>query len=363
MSYVLLSLCLGLAHSRARTDLTIDNFDPAEVVRYPLVIVQGAAEGPEMAIGTSWKTANRFPVVNHRYTSAVELKPGRNMLFLHSGPDTLKFRLDYKPMTNPNKVLAIYVCAADALEDPKITRDRCDVAMKTMQSLTAEAMNRAGYGRKASPLDLAQDGKISLRVVKSPKTLAELEAMDETTTRAHVSDLTLELVKQASSGWQIWLGFGNVDPATHKSRGLRTLKVAHDPGVKDVDWWPETLKDICRVNCDDLSSWDKFNAARFSYDPSMQPDGLNKPAVTLSPPTIRLEGDDVVIDAPNGLRVAGAEGDGIPSWFTEYKGADPPKNVKLSRKGLRAKMAETKLVLRILVVDDKGGHAQVDDKG
>jgi len=434
-------------------DLTIDNFQPADVVRYPVVIVNGSADGPEMAIGTSWGSAIRFPVINHRYSSIVELKPGVNMLLLHSGSETMKFRLDYKPMTSPYKVVAVYVTAQDEKDTYYTTdakdrfpiRQKFDVALKLMQAFTADAMNRAGYGRKTFALELDKNGKVDVLFVKSPKKGDEIRALDSNGIYAHVYDVLKVQFPEATTKWCGLLGFTTFDPIAKKSLGHLALGGGSQAlfGSGSMQWWPTSLKDVPKVfvntstldptktfedsafrhtvwsnvstaygatlhelghtfglphspdkfsvmsrgfdffsrsftvveapiegkkdptqfKPDELTRWDPFFAARLNLSPWFQPDG-NKGVLfdTAKPPTVGFEGDDVVIDAPNGIRVIGTQNDRIPSWFAEYKTGEAPKRLKLSRKDLRGKMQDTAQPFQIVVIDDQGQQAQIDDK-
>lgn len=447
-----LCLAAALRGILPRIDLTIDNFQPADVVRYPVVIVDGAAEGPEVAIGTSWKSAVRFPVVNHRFSALVELKPGKNMLLLHSGSNSLKFRLDYKPSTNPYKVYAAYLTAADGKEtyystDPKDTypiKQKFGLALKLLQAFTADAMSRAGYGRKTFSLELDREGNVVIHFVKSPKNTAELRSLDPNATYAHAYDVLKTEFQESTSKWCGLMGFTSFDPSTKKTSGHLALGGGSQAcfGSGSMQWWPAGLREVPRAMTNrkelnpaktfedsgnrhtvwanvstalgailhelghtfglphspdpfsvmsrgfdfidrsfcsleppaagktdataftqaQLTRWDAFFAARLNYSPWFQPDGNNGGLFeTASPPKINVDGDDVVIEAPYGVRVAGAQNDRIPSWFEEFKGEDPPKQIKLSRKDLRAKMQDTKETFQIVVIDGHGQQAQVDD--
>ena len=453
MRRALLILFFVAAVALAHGDLTIDNFRPAELVRCPVVIVKGSADGTEMAIGTSWPNAIRFPVVNHRYTAIVQLKPGKNMVLLHSGSETMKYRLDYQPMTGPYKVLAVFVTAADEqnvyyTNDPKDRfpiRQKMDVALKLMQAFTADAMNRAGYGRKTFPLELDSQGNVEVHFVKSPKNGNELRAMDSNALYAHVYDLLKAQFPEATTKWSGLLGCTTFDPVAKKALGHLALGGGSQAlfGSGSMQWWPASLKEVPKVfanstvldptltfedsgnrhtvwanvstaygatlhelghtfglphspdgfsvmsrgfdffsrsftiveapgenkkiptpfKSDEQTRWDPFFAARLNYSPWFQPDGCKGATFDMTaPPTLTFDGDDVVIDAPNGIRVVGAENDGIPSWFAEHKEANPPKRLKLSRKDLRSKMQDTKLTFQIVVIDDQGNQAQIDDK-
>lgn len=451
MRNVMLFVCLVLT-SLCRADLTIDNFKAGDTVRYPVVILNGSADDAEMAVGLSWKTAIRFPVVNHRYKAIVQLKPGKNMLLLHCGLETLKFRLDYKLAASPYKVLAVYVTAADELNtyfttDPKDhfeVRKKMDVALKLMQSFTADAMNRAGYGRKTFGLELDHNGEVEVHFVKTPMKGDELRGMDANSIYAHVYDGLKVQFPEATSKWLGLLGFTRFDIETQKSTGHLALGGGSQAlfGSGSMQWWPTTLKEVPKVffnttvldptktfedsayrhtvwanvstaygaalhelghtfglphspdrfsvmsrgfdffsrsftvveapgegkkdpvpfKVDELTRWDPFFAARLNYSPWFQPDGNGGQSFdTSNLPRLKLDGDDILIEAANGIRVVGTQNDGIPSWFVEHAETDPPKQLKFSRKDLRSKMQDTKLTFQIVVIDGAGNQVQIDD--
>ena len=451
MKNVLLFMCLVLS-GMCRADLTISNFRAGDVVRYPVVILNGSADGAEMAVGLSWKTAIRFPVVKNHYAAIVQLNPGKNMLLLHCGSETLKFRLDYYPMTSSYKVLAVYISAADESNTYYTTdpRDRFEVkkklgiALKLMQAFTADAMNRAGYGRKTFGLELDHNGDVDVHFVKSPKTGAELRAMDANAIYSSVYDLLKTQFPETTTKWSGSLGFTRFNPETRKAEGHLALGGGSQAlfGTGSMQWWPTSLKEVPKVFAntsvldpnktfedsayrhtvwanvstaygaalhelghtfglphspdvfsimsrgfdyfsrsftvieapgegkkdstsfkpDEIARWDPFFAARLNYSPWFQPDGdKGQRFETLEPSKIRFDGDDVVIDAPNGIRVVGAQNDGIPSWYIEHSERNPPKELKFSRKELRSKMQDTKLTFQIVVIDDAGNSVQIDD--
>ena len=434
-------------------DLTIDNFQPAEKVRYPLVILRGGAEGREMAVGTSWATAIRFPVINRRYVAVVELKPGINMLLLHAGSETMKFRLDYKPMSGPYKVYTVYVSAADEGEtyyttnkqDKYPIREKLNVAMKLAQAVAADAMIRSGYGRKTFPLEFDQKGRVLVHFVKSLKSGAELSSMEPDSVLTHVLELVKGEFPDPNGKWCGLLGFASFDSTTKKASGQFAFASGGHSllGAASMEYWPSSLKELpltlanpksidpattfeasgdrhavwanvstaygsllqslgytfglgkspdtrcimsrgadlfsrfltaieapCEGHKDptpfrpeELPHWDPFFAARLNFSPWFQPDrdSVLAPSPDLKP-TIRIEGDDVVIDASYGIRVVGTQSDTIPSWFSEYRNGDPPRRLKLSRRDLRAKMQGSKLGFEIVAVDDHGQEAQITDK-
>ncbi|MDR3692438.1 MAG: hypothetical protein P4L46_23855 [Fimbriimonas sp.] len=448
-----LASALAFVATVASATLSIDNFQAADLVRYPVVILRGMAQGPEMAVGTSWPAAIRFPVVNHRYTAIVELKPGANMLLLHSGSESLKFRLDYRPMTGPYKVATVFVMSSDGTErydssipnDRFAIRDKLNVAMKLLQSFTADAMQRAGYGRKTFALDFDDQGRVKVQFLRSPNTTAELQSLDPNSIFNHICGVLNNAFKGDVVKCCGLLGFAAFDPATKKNLGHIALGGGSQAlfGAGSMQYWPATFKALPKVFQDasfvdgakafedsgnrhtvwanvstaygamlhelghtfglphspdrfsimsrgfdyfsrslttveaplpdsktpvafgpeELAKWDPFFAARLASTAWFQPDG-DKGAEFESKdkPTVRFDGDDVIVEAPYGIRVVGAESETVPAWFAEYKEENPPKQAKYSRKEIRGKMQDTKSTYRIVVVDAHGLQADIEDK-
>ena len=374
------------------TDLTIDNLQPGELVRNPVVIVRGSADGPDMVIGRTWDSAIRFPVVNHRYSAFVELKPGINMVVLNSKTETMKFRLDYRPMSTPFKLEACIVTAADQSETEYATnprtlfpvREKVDTAMKLLQALVADAMSQAGYGRKTFALELDKDGKVAVHFLKEARPRGELDALESGARDTQICDLLASQLPDPAARRLALVGFGRDAPAGPVLANLasgRSGPVLFSESV--LLGWPATLRDLNKVSATaeafnalflpsaaravgpplEAPRWDPLLTAELNYDPWLQPDGNHgAPFDASPPPTVRFDGDDVVIDAPAGIRVIGAEATGLPPWLTEYKAADPPRRLKLSRRDLRSKLQDTKSPLTIVVTDDHGSRAEIQDR-
>ena len=438
-----LTVVAGIA-STCRADLTIDNFQAGDQVRYPVVILRGAAEGKEMAVGTSWKEAIRFPIVNHRYTAIVQLKEGRNMLLLHAGSESMKFRLDYKSATSVNQVLTILVSASDERDffpsfDPKFNPNyvsRIGVAMKLAQAFTGDAMFRAGYERKSFTLDLNRDGEVTVHRLKSPKTGDELRGMDSTILFAHIQDLVKSQLKTDCAKWCAFMAFSRFD--ADKRKTYAQFSLANDSqavfGTVTRHFWPLSFREVPKVFADsssfdsktydesgnrktvwanlstgygtiihelshtfgiqgstdrfsvmsrgfdllsraftqseaptegqtvptsftkdEIPKWDPFYSAILNWNPWFQPD--LKPAESFEAslkPTVSCSADDILIDAPYGVRVVGAQNESAAPWFTEYRESAPPKRVKLSQASIRLKMGDFKGELTLTVEDDHG---------
>ena len=170
-------MVLPLLASLALT-LTVDDLKPGETVRYPLLLLHGATEGKAVLVGLGWKSVVRFPAGDGKYAAAVELKPGPNMVIVTSGRETVKVAVTYKPMTTPYRVRAVYLLAADEAADAPRYREKLDLALKMIQSVAAESMREAGYGRKTFALETGPDGKVVVHLIRSESTGEELRSLD-----------------------------------------------------------------------------------------------------------------------------------------------------------------------------------------
>jgi hypothetical protein len=87
-------------------------------------------------------------------------------------------------MSTTYKVNVVYLTADDGdstyitqkPDDRQNFREKLDTAAKLMQTLTAESLNDAGFGRKTFQLDLDNSGRVNVRTLKYPAGAQELRA-------------------------------------------------------------------------------------------------------------------------------------------------------------------------------------------
>lgn len=144
------------------------------------------------------------------------------------------------------------------------------------------------------------------------------------------------------------------DPFCIMSRGFdhinRAFTLTEPPSGRNAQAW------IPPAN--QASTWDPHFAARFNWSRWFQPDAQ---AFQDGGPKIELTPTQVVVDAPFGARVVGAESDDRPAVYREFLRPDPPTRFVWDRKWLRNRMGE-KTTFRITVVDSQGNQATVEDK-
>lgn len=248
------------AASSAFGDITLDNLQPGEVVRYPVLALKGTVAGKSLSVGLEMEKARMVPLVGRRFAALVELKPGANMIVFKSGSEEMKMRVDYKPMTSPYQIKTVWVRASDEGEtyylspkgDKARVKEKLDVAMKLLQSLTAETMRTAGYGRKTFPLELDKNGKVVVHFVTSPKKGDELRAMGGDPSWSHVYDLLRPKFDESKTRWVSMVGWTGWDPETKRGTGHFALGggALAAFGSGSMSHWPATLADVYPVLMD-----------------------------------------------------------------------------------------------------------------
>jgi len=179
-SIVAMAFSAGLA---AADDIKVTNFKDGETIRYttPLLIgtLADAKADKITVVNESSKRDTREmtgQAYKGRFKAMTDLVEGENKLVLAAGGKSIRFRLTYKPQTNPYIFRAVYITdktGDTSYDDPKGAK--CDVAgklgtaMLLMQSFSAEAMNNKGYGRKTFNVELDKNGKCKVFVVKGPQ--------------------------------------------------------------------------------------------------------------------------------------------------------------------------------------------------
>lgn len=250
-------LALSFVAVSAHAELTVENFEPGEVVRYPVVALEGRVSEGGVRAGTSANALAFFPAFQNRYVATVELRPGINYVTLRAGSNTTRIRLDYRPMKNANRVETFWIQASDETDGFTPAgvlpfgdyRSKLDVAMKVLQSFCAEAMRTAGYGRKTFALETDGSGKTVVHVVKLPKTGAELRTMDGNAIWSLVYDTLGKRGGGESAKWCAFMSFTGFDAANKKWLGHFALGGGQLAGFGGgtVGYWPARLSDLPKV--------------------------------------------------------------------------------------------------------------------
>lgn len=191
---VSLSCLLGIlsvhAAEDARPQIAVANYANGETVRYPLVLLRGTLSDATLesvtVINESSKLDSREMAGNARkgrFKALAELVPGKNRLVVQADKSRLPFTLTYKPQTNPYKIRAVLF--ADKTGDPTYDtpfkddsqdyKAKWDASLKLLQTFTADEMHRQGYGRKTFNLELDDNGKVIVHIVKGRGSFEEMQ--------------------------------------------------------------------------------------------------------------------------------------------------------------------------------------------
>lgn len=173
-------------------DLAVTNYESAETLRYPLVLLRGTLPDATLdrvtVVNASSTRSTREMVGNAhrgRFKALAELVPGKNTLRIAAGEATATFVLHYQPQTNPYKVRAVHFTDRTGdptyqtpfTDEPQDYRAKWDASLKLLQTFTADEMHRLGHGRRTFNLELDDDGNVMVHVVKGRGSFEELQQM------------------------------------------------------------------------------------------------------------------------------------------------------------------------------------------
>ncbi|MCY2925679.1 MAG: hypothetical protein NT031_09600, partial [Planctomycetota bacterium] len=167
----------------AADDIALTNFKDGQTIRYSVPLLIGTlADADAKAVTVVNESSKRDTremtglAYKGRFKALADLVPGENKLVLSAGEKTLKFKLVYKPQTNPYIFRAVYITDKTGdvgYDDPKAAKPdvvgKLGTAMLLMQSFAAEAMNDKGYGRKTFNVELDANVRCKVFLVKGPQ--------------------------------------------------------------------------------------------------------------------------------------------------------------------------------------------------
>ena len=173
--------------------IAVTNYKDGETVRYPLVLLRGALTDQSLkavrVVNESSTLGSReMAGLAHqgRFKAFAELVPGENRLTVRAGKEQAVLVLSYEPQTNPYKVRAVHFTdntgdptyESQSRDDPQDYRAKWDAGLKLLQTFTADEMHRHGHGRKTFNLELGQDGKVIVHIVKDRRGFDELQKLN-----------------------------------------------------------------------------------------------------------------------------------------------------------------------------------------
>lgn len=235
-------------------ELSIDNVAPGELVRYPVITLRGACSRDEFTYGLENAKPVKGETHNGRYVALVELKTGLNMVKVAAGPESVRIRIDYRPMKSKYRVCAVWYTSADEgidypYEKPGVKQrleEKLDTALKMLQSFTAEAMAEAGYGRKTFALETDRAGKVLVHIVPSTRPAAELRAANNDRTWSEAYADIKRTIPEETNKYATVMAFSRWDPVARKAQGAFALGGGALGMIYGgtVSLWPNSITEV-----------------------------------------------------------------------------------------------------------------------
>ncbi len=188
-----LSCLIGVpAAAEDKPPIAVTNYASGETVRYPLVLLRGTLGDATLESVTvtneSSKLDSREMAGNARkgrFKALAELVPGKNSLVVQADKSRIPFTLIYKPQTSPYKIRAVLFADKTGnptydtpfKDDSQDYKAKWDAALKLMQTFTADEMYRQGYGRRTFNLELDENGKVIVHIVKGKGSFEEMQKL------------------------------------------------------------------------------------------------------------------------------------------------------------------------------------------
>jgi Putative peptidase family len=256
---------LSAVCARSPADLTVTNLHSGDVLRYPVALLRGAADGAtEVAVANAGNPRpdgrNRAPVVEGRYVVLVELRPGPNRLELTAGEERTELSVSYQPMATPYAVNVVYVTGQEGdtqyitprADDPQDYRDRLSTAAKLMQTFTAETLNDQGFGRQTFNLEVDDEGKVAVHTLAYPLPAEELRKREAGDLYGLIYDWLDKQLPTSCSKNLVVMGFTGYD---REKRELRAHAALGGGGMAlfgspNLFTWPSSIRDVAQVFAD-----------------------------------------------------------------------------------------------------------------
>jgi hypothetical protein len=241
--------------------IRLTNYQGGETIRYPVALLVGKLSDRSITKVTLINSSSKRPTAKMDgqasdgvFKVLAELVPGENRLELRAGSDALAVVLRYEPPTSRYFVRAIYMTdsAGDTAyqtqreKNPQDFAAKFDTAMKLMQTLTAERMHDLGYGRHTFNLELDDNGKVIVHVVKGKRPAVEYYAMKDQAWYAQVNREMSAAFEMRYAKNVVIASYTRFDPETRKTRGHTALG-GGDLGLfgsGNLFTWPSTLQDV-----------------------------------------------------------------------------------------------------------------------
>ncbi|XP_077271234.1 uncharacterized protein LOC143902320 isoform X1 [Temnothorax americanus] len=175
---VLADVTLANNHHRHRTfttngnpeGITIRNLVDGETLTYSLALIRGRAPAlcSYITVRGHKNVTSEWPIIAGQFRVLVDLARGPNKIELEAGGHKRRLVLIYEPRTTRLRVTPVYVICAghdgyfqgprNEDRSPESAATRIGLGARLLQTLTAEKLQEAGYGRKTFQLERDLDG-------------------------------------------------------------------------------------------------------------------------------------------------------------------------------------------------------------
>ncbi len=241
--------------------IRVMNYTGGETIRFPVPLIRGGLADESITsvtvVNTSSKRGTReLKGLAHkgRFRALTELVPGANKLVIRAGKDEVPLTLNYRPQTNPYVVRVIYFTGkagktdfqTPIKNDPQNWRGKLDTAMKIMQTFTAERLGDLALGRTTFNLELDNNGKVKVHLLKGPKDVAAYHKLSGGQLYGEIGRELARRLRHRQARNLVIPAFTRFDPKTrkvcaHTALGGGNLALF---GGGDLFTWPDSLADV-----------------------------------------------------------------------------------------------------------------------
>lgn len=272
---------IAITSATAGEPIVLENYHGGETIRYTVPLIRGtladkALTTVEVINESSKRATARMTCLAHngRFKALTELVPGTNHIVLKAGSGSKTLDLTYTPQTNPDVVRMVY--AVDATgdttyqtpreADPQDYADKLGTMMLMLQTFSAERMNDIGMGRKTFNLELDENGKVKVHLMKCDKTAQEVYTMAGGRGQlfSYLANQTNKNLPDKNSRNVIYVAFSRFNPETKRNMAYTALGGGNTAvfGGSNMYCYPSRLADIQKAFMDPTA----IDTDRFSSD-------------------------------------------------------------------------------------------------
>jgi len=253
--------CLWVGAALAQAGPRVRNLRSGDTLRYPLALLIGEADATDGEPLTVVRRADGHEprnlttqVLGKRFKALVELVPGANHLTLSAAGQSTELDLRYEPQTNPYYVRLIYYTdesrntdyQTEIEGDPQDYAAKLDTAAKLMQTFTAETLNDQGYGRKTFSLELDEQQRVKMHVVRGEHPVEHYRATGADALYPEIHEHLNRTMPDPFAKNVVLMAFTRWDP--EQKRGLAHAALGGGDmalfGTPDLFTWPSLIEQV-----------------------------------------------------------------------------------------------------------------------